>query len=224
MVGPSIVPSEVEWHLTLVNAERFWTATFSASTEYTAGGSSENKRLFSLELANDSLPACVDADLRISGHSHQDNTSDNNEPIFSVPVSCGGHSLQPGPGNAINARLDNGPMGHHWVNEFVIAVSLITSILIDNMFSSSQAFVDPDETFHAQLNVKLTQPKPMPPAPPVSPDLPDACSQVSSVIGSAATSSSHSDSPCPTTSKSRGGRKANDSDKSIYTVLRRGGR
>lgn len=208
----------------MVNAERFWTAAFSASTEHTAGGSSENKRLFSLELANNSIPACVDADLRISGHSHQDNTSDNNEPIFSVPVSCGGRSLQPGPGNGIKVRLDNGPMGHHWVNEFVNAMSLLTSILIDNVFSSSQAFVDSDGTLHAQLNVKLTQPKPMPPAPPMSPDLSDAWSQVS-VIGSPATSSSHSDTAHPTTSnKSKGSRKAKDPKPMVYTSLRRGGR
>jgi len=190
---------------------------------HTAGSSSENKRLFSLELANNSIPACVDADLRISGHSHQDNTSDNDEPIFSVPVSCGGRSLQPGPGNAIKVRLDNGPMGHHWVNEFVTAMSLLTSILIDNVFSSSQSFVDSDGTLHAQLNVKLTQPMPMPPAPPMSPDLSDTWSQVSSAIGSPATSSSHSDTSHPTKSKSKGGRKVKD-PKPVYTSLRRGGR
>jgi len=205
-----------------LNAERFWTATFSASTERTAGGSSENKRLFSLELANGSIPACVDAVLHILGHSYHDNTSDSNESIFSAPVSCDGRSLQPGPGNAIKVRLDDGPMGHHWVNEFVNVVCLIGPILIDNVFSSSQAFVDSDGTLHAQLNVKLTQPKPMPPAPPMSPDLSDAWSQVSSVVGGPSTSGSHSDTPRPT--KGKKSKKVKDPNKPVYTSLRRGGR
>ena len=102
-----------------LDAERIWTATFSASTEHTPGGSSENKRLFSLELANKSMPAYVDADLRVSGHSHPGNTYDDNEPIFSVPVGGDGRALEPGPRNAIKVRLDHGPMGLHWVNEFV---------------------------------------------------------------------------------------------------------
>ena len=190
-----------------------------------AGGSSEIKRLFSLELDNNSMPACVDADLRISGHSHQDNSSDNNEPIFSVPVSCGGRSLQPGSGNAIKVRLDYGPMGHHWINESVNIVSLISPIFINTVFSSSQAFVDRDGTLHAQLDVKLSQPKPMPAASPVSPDPSDAWSQVSSVIGSPATTTSHSDTSRPTTSKkSKGSQKAKDPEKRVYTSLRRGGR
>lgn len=211
--------------MTLLNAERYWTATFSTNTEHVAGGSSEIKRLFSLELDNNSMPACVDADLRISGHSHQDNSSDNNEPIFSVPVSCGGRSLQPGSGNAIKVRLDYGPMGHHWINESVNIVSLISPIFIDTVFSSSQAFVDRDGTLHAQLDVKLSQPKPMPAASPVSPDPSDAWSQVSSVIGSPATTTSHSDTSRPTTSKkSKGSQKANDPEKRVYTSLRRGGR
>ena len=141
----------------------------------------------------------MDADLCISGHSHQDNTSGNSEPIFSVPVSCDGRSLQPGPGNAIKVRLDNGPMGPHWVNEFVNGVSLISAILIDNVFPSSQVFVDSDGTLHAQLNVKLTKSKLiMPPVPPVT--------------------------PRPTTSKSKASRKAVDPSKPVYTSLRRGGR
>lgn len=104
--------------------------------------------------------------------------------------------------------------------------SLISSILIDNVFSSSQAFVDSDGTLHAQLHVKLTQPKPMPPAPPVSPDQSDTWSQVPSVIGSSATNGSHSDTPRPTTSKSKskGSRKVVDPNKPVYTSLRRGGR
>lgn len=107
--------------LMLLNAERIWTATFSASTEHTPGGPSENKRLFSLELAKKSMPAYVNAELCVSGHSHQDNTSDSSEPIFSVAVGGDGHALEPGPGNAIRVRLDHQPMGLHWVNEFVNA-------------------------------------------------------------------------------------------------------
>ena len=212
----------------MLNVERLWTATFSASTERMAGGSSENKRLFSLELANGSIPICVDAVLYISGHSHEDKTSDYNEPIFSVPISCGGRSLQPGPGNAIKVRLDNGPMGHHWVNEFVNAICLIGSILIDNVFSSSQAFVDFDGTLHAQLNVQLTQPKLMPPAPSMSPAPSDNWSQLSlvggSVVGGSGASSSYSEAPPTTGKKGKGKKKIKDPNKPVYTSLRRGGR
>jgi hypothetical protein len=117
----SFVSPKIARHLMLLNTERIWTATFSASTEHTPGGLSENKRLFSLELAKKSMPAYVNADLRVSRHSHQDNTSDGNEPIFSVPVGGDGRALEPGPGNAIRVRLDHQPMGLHWVNEFVNA-------------------------------------------------------------------------------------------------------
>jgi hypothetical protein len=121
----SFVP-KIPRHLMLLNAERIWTATFSASTEHTPGGASENKRLFSLELAKKSMPAYVNADLRVSGHSHQDNSSDSSEPIFSVAVGGEGHALEPGPGNAIRVRLDHQPMGLHWVNEFVNAPYIST--------------------------------------------------------------------------------------------------
>lgn len=93
--------------------------TFSVHTNNTAEGRSENKWLFSLELANHSTPAWVDADLLVPGRSHQANDSDNNEPIFSVPVRCGGYALQSGHENAIKVRLDEGPMRLHWINEFV---------------------------------------------------------------------------------------------------------
>jgi hypothetical protein len=115
------------YHLTLLNAERIWMATFSASTEHAPGGLSENKWVFSLELAKESTPACVHANLRVSGHSHQDHIPNNNEPIFSVPVGDEGCALEPGSEHAIKVRLDHGPMGLHWVNEFVNTHSLTTS-------------------------------------------------------------------------------------------------
>lgn len=168
----------------------------------------------------------MDAVLHISGHSHQDNASDLNEPIFAVPVSCDGRSLQPGPGNAIKVRLDHGPMGHHWVNEFVNALCLGGSILIDNISSSSQAFVDSDGTLHAQLNVKVTQAKLLPAPPPMTPDLSDTWSQISTGPGGSGTGSSQPNTVRPVTSKKGKGKaaKPKDPNKPVYTSLRRGGR
>ena len=105
----------------LSNLERIWTARFFVSTERTPEGSSEIKWLFSLELANKSAPAWVNADLLVPEHSHQAqaSNSDKNQPVFSIPVGSAGHPLQPGPENVIKVRLDEGPMRLHWVNEFV---------------------------------------------------------------------------------------------------------
>jgi hypothetical protein len=102
-------------------------ATFSVSRDHMPDGPSENKWVFSLELANESMPAYVDANLRVSAHFHQDDTFDNNESTFSVPVGGEGCALEPGSGNAIKVLLDWGPMGLHWVNEFVNTHSLTPS-------------------------------------------------------------------------------------------------
>src|SRR6266851_447019 len=199
--------------LTLSNTERIWMASFSAGTERTPGGSSES-RVFSLELADNSMPAWVEADLRVSGHSEQGNTSDSIESTFFVPVACSGRALQPGPRNAIKVRLDDGPMGFHWVNKFVNTYFLILSIVIDGSFSRSQAFVDADETLHAQLNVRLTQP--LSPVRSVGPDQYDTGSQVaSSSVPRTQASSSHSDSPRPPASRSKGKRKSIDPNKPV---------
>jgi hypothetical protein len=202
--------------LILLNTERIWIASFSA-------GSSES-RVFSLELADNSMPAWVEADLRVSGHSEQGNTSDSIEPTFFVPVACSERVLQPGPGNAIKLRLDDGPMGLHWVNKFVNTYFLILSIVIDGSFSRSKAFVDADETLHAQLNVRLTQP--LSPVRSVGPNQYDTGGQVasSSVLGTQA-SSSHSDSPRPPASRSKGKRKSIDPNKPVlvFTSNRKGG-
>ncbi len=199
-------------------------ASFSAGTERTPGGPSESKRVFSLELADSSMPAWVQADLRVTGHSEQGNTSDNNEPIFSVPIACDGRALQPGPGNAIKVRLDDGPMGLHWVNEFVEIPSFIFSMVIDSSFSRSLVFVDADGTLHAQLSVRFTQPVSPAPALSVSPDQSDTWSQLSSVLGTQA-SSSHSDVPRPPARKSKGNRKPVDPNKPVlvFTSNRKGG-
>jgi hypothetical protein len=110
----------------LSNAERLWTARFFVSTERTQEGVFESKWLFSLELANHSTPAWVDADLLVPGHPHQGTDSDTNEPVFSIPVGCLGlgHALHPGPECAIKVRLDDGPMRLHWINEFVVLLVL----------------------------------------------------------------------------------------------------
>ncbi|KAH9980671.1 hypothetical protein BJV74DRAFT_97884 [Russula compacta] len=102
-----------------VTSERIWMITFSVHTKSMPEGRSENKWLLSLELANNSTPAWVDADLLVPRRSHQANDSDSNEPIFSVHVGCGEQALQPGHENAIKVRLDEGPMRLHWINEFV---------------------------------------------------------------------------------------------------------
>jgi len=184
----------VAQYLTLLNTERIWIASFSVGTERTLRGPSESRRVFSLELADNSMPAWVEADLRVTGHSGQGNTSDSIEPTFFVPVACSGRALQPGPGNAIKVRLDDGPMGLHWVNK-------------------SQAFVDADETLHAQLNVRLTQP--VSPVRSVGPNQYDTGSQVaSSSVLRIQASSSHSDSPRPP---------ASDPNKLVFTSNRKGG-
>jgi hypothetical protein len=208
-------------YLTSLNTGRIWIASFSVGTERTPGGSSESRRVFSLELADNSMPAWVEADLRVSGHSEQGNMSDGNQPTFFVPVTCSGRALQPGPRNAIKVRLDDGPMGLHWVNKFVNTYFLIFSIVIDGS-SSSLAFVDADETLHAQLNVRLTPPVSL--VRSVGPDQHDTGSQVasSSVLGTQA-SSSHSDSPRPPTSRSKGKRKPIDPNKPVFTSNRKGG-
>jgi hypothetical protein len=179
------------------------------------------------------MPAYVDADLRVSGHSHQGDTSDDNELVFSIPVGGDGCGLEPGPRKAIKVRLDHGPLGHHWVNEFVNAHSLIISFPIDTLFSRSQALVDADGTLHALLDVRLSQY--IPPVAPASPDQSDAWSQVSSPVGTLA-SSSTSDTPRPPAAtlpsffgKNKRNQKANDPNKPekpkpVYTSLRRGGR
>lgn len=103
----------------LSNAERIWTAKFLVSAESTREGLTENRWLFALELESKSTPAWVDADLLVRGRSHQSTSLDTKEPVFTIPIGCVGRALQAGPENAIKVRLDNGPMRHHWINEFV---------------------------------------------------------------------------------------------------------
>jgi hypothetical protein len=176
-------------------------------------------------LADSSMPAWVQADLRVTGHSEQGNTSDNNDPILSVPIACDGRALRPGPGNAIKVRLDDGPMGLHWVNESVEILSFIFSMVIDSSFSRSLVFVDADGTLHAQLSVKFTRPVSPTPALSVSPDQSDTWSQLSSVHGTQS-NNPHSDLPRPPASKSKkGNRKPVDPNKPkpVFTSNRKGG-
>jgi hypothetical protein len=119
----------------LSNAERIWTAKFLVSAESTREGLFENRWQFAFELASKSTPAWVDADLLVRGPSHQATTSDGNEPVFTIPIGCIGRALQAGPENAIKVRLDDGPMGHHWINEFVNIHSIAhLRYLIDSSF------------------------------------------------------------------------------------------
>jgi hypothetical protein len=209
----------------LSNAERIWTVKFFVSAERTREGQPENKWLFSLELANNSTPAWVDADLLVPRHSdtHQATNSDRNEPVFSIPVGCVGHALQPGPENAIKVRLDNGPMRLHWVNEFVdihpiAPLSLLTPY-------RSMVLLDAEGTLHAELHVRLAQPV-VPPVPALSPDNSDAWSQGSSVPASHTThtSSSSSEMARPPTRGRKKKQTVGVQDKPVYTSLRKGGR
>lgn len=153
-----------------ITFERIWTAKFLVSTESTREGLSGNRWLFALELASPSTPAWVDADLLVRGHSHKATVSDNNEPVFSIPIGCVGRALQPGPENAIMVRLDDGPMRLHWIND-------------------SLTLLDAEGTLHAELHVKLSQPV----VPPV-PDNSDVWSQGSSVPATHTTYTSSSNS------------------------------
>jgi hypothetical protein len=187
-----------------ITFERIWTARFFVSTERTREGASENKWLFSLELANKSTPAWVDADLLVPEHSHQSTNSDNNQPVFSIRVGCVGQALQPGPENAIKVRLDEGPMRLHWIND-------------------SLTLLDAEGTLHAELHVRLTLPM-APPVPPLSPDNSDTWSQVSSAPATHA-SSSYSEPPkSPKKRKNKAKRTVETPEKPVFTSLRRGGR
>jgi len=200
-------------------------STFTMSTGHTPDGLPQGRWLFSLELAHNSSPACVDADLLISARSHQSNNSDNDGPIFNIPVGRGGRVLRPGPEHAIKVRLDDGSMRLHWVNEFVDTHSLTLSIVIDTLFSRSSALTDANETLHAELNVRLTYPV-VPPVPTLSPDNSDTWSQVSSLLGSQA-STFHSEPPPPLpplAGQSRDNQTVQNPDKKVFTSLRKGGR
>jgi hypothetical protein len=221
LVGPSILSSLHGMASDFPsNAERIWTARFFLSVEPT----SENRWLFSLELANNSTPAWVEADLLVPAHSHQATNSDNNEPVFSIPVCCVGHALQPGPENAIKVRLDDGPMRLHWINELVY-IHYIPFIVIDSSFYRSLIILDAEGTLHVELHVKLTQPM-VPPVPALSPDNSDTWSQVSSVPATHA-SSSYSEPPRSPTGRGRARSNARRTvevpDKRVFTSLRKGG-
>ena len=205
------------------NAERIWTARFFVRTERIQEGVSESRWLFSLELANNSTPAWVDADLIVPGHPHQTTNSDTNEPVFSIAIGCVGHALQPGPENAIKVRLDDGPMRLHWINEFVNIQSSTPFIAIDTSFYSSLTLLDTEGTLHVEFHVKLTQPPMVPPVPALSPDISDTWSQVSSVPTPYA-SSSYSEPPKSPTGRRKEKVKREKPDKPVYTSLRHGGR
>ena len=213
----------------LSNTERIWTAKFLVNTESTREGFSGNRWLFALELASPSTPACVDADLLVRGHSHQATTqattSDSKEPVFSIPIGCVGRALQPGPENAITARLDDGPMRLHWINEFVNIHSISRlRYLIDSSFYSSLTLLDAEGTLHAELHVRLSQPM-VPPAPALSPDNSDAWSRSSvPTIQTTYTSSSSSEMARPPARRGKTKQTAEAKDKPVYASLRKGGR
>lgn len=209
----------------LLNAERIWTAKFLVSAETTREGLSENKWLFALELESKSTPAWVDADLLVRGRSHQATTSDSKEPVFTIPIGCIGRVLQAGPENAIKVRLDDGPMRHHWINEFVNVHSIAHLLyLIDASFYSSLTLLDSEGSLHAELHVKLSQP-PVPPVPALSPDNSDVWSQVSSLPATHTTHTSNSSSEGVITVR-RGKKKpkVETPEKPVYYSLRKGGR
>jgi hypothetical protein len=221
LVGPIILSSLNDMASDfLSNAERIWTAKFLVSAESTREGLSQNRWLFALELASKSTPAWVDADLLVRGHSHQATTSDDNEPVFTIPIGCIGRALQAGPENAIKVRLDDGPMRHHWINEFVNIHSVAhLRYLIDSSFCSSLTLLDAEGTLHAELHVRLSQPM-VPPVPALSPDNSDTWSQVSSVPATHISSSSSERAPGR---RRPAKRKVETPDKPVYASLRKGG-
>jgi hypothetical protein len=226
LVGPTILsPLNDVASDFLSNAERIWTAKFLVSVESTREGLSENKWLFALELANKSTPAWVDADLLVRRHSHQATAPDSVEPVFTIPIGCNGRALQAGPEKAIKVRLDDGPMRHHWINEFVNTRSTAhLRYLIDSSFYSSLTLLDAEGTLHAELHVRLSQPRD-PPVPALSPDNSDVWSQVSSVP---ATHASHTSSSSSERARLPGRSwktkpKVETPDKPVYASLRKGG-
>jgi len=189
-----------------ITFERIWMARFIVTTGCTREGLSEYMWLFSLELASKSSPIWVDSDLLVRGHSHQATKSDDHEPVFSIPVGGVGRAIQPGPENAIKARLDDGPMRLHWVND-------------------STTLFDAEGTLQAELHVKLFQPA-VPPVPALSPDNSDAWSQVSSAP---TTHNSISSSEPARSPMSKNGTKVKREavkapEKPVYASLRKGGR
>ena len=209
----------------LSNAERIWTAKFLVSAESTREGLSQNRWLFALELASKSTPAWVDADLLVRGRSDEPTTSDGNEPVFTIPIGCIGRALQAGPENAIKVRLDDGPMRHHWINEFVNIHSIAyLRCLTDSSFYSSLTLLDAEGTLHVELQVRISQP-PIPPVPALSPDNSDAWSQASSLPATYATHTSGSSSERARISGRKGKTKpkVQTPDKPVYASLRKGG-
>lgn len=188
-----------------VTSDRIWTITFSVRPENAAEGRSESKWLLSLGLADHSMPAWVDADLVISGSPPPStNEADNHGPVFTIPICCGVCELNPGSENAIEIRLDEGPIRPHLINE-------------------SQALVDSDGTLHVQFTVRLTRPIRSGLLSP-SIDLSDSASQTSSALDAMTTTTSSRSEPPRSPISSIGKRRAQDVSKPVFTSLRRGGR
>jgi hypothetical protein len=199
-------------------------AKFLVSAETTREGLSVNKWLFAIELASKSSPAWVNADLLVRGHSLQatSSTADSDEPVFTIPIGCVDRTLQAGTENAIKVRLDDGPMRHHWVNEFVNIHSIAhLHYLIVSSFYSSLTLLDGEGTLRAELHVRLSQPPPM---PAFSPDNSDARSQRSVPAAYAAyTSGSSSEMAHSPGRKSKKKPKVVVPNKPVYASLRHGG-
>jgi len=88
-------------------------------TKDTATGQSESQWLLSFGLGGYSMPAWVDGDFLVLRRLPSNDSSDDYEPTFSLPLGRKPCKLQPGPERAIKMRLDNGPMGPHLLNECV---------------------------------------------------------------------------------------------------------
>jgi hypothetical protein len=190
-----------------VTSDRIWTITFSIRSEKSADGRSEDRWLLFLGLADHSMSACVDGDLVISGSPSFTNEVDDNESTFTIPIRHEVSELKPGSESAIRVRLDDGPMGHHLLND-------------------SQALVDSDGTLHAQFTARLRQTMRSNFLSP-SIDFSDTASRTSSAMDAMTTTTSLQSEPPPRSPISdtrKKKKKVQDPSKPVYATLRRGGR
>ncbi|KAI0264138.1 hypothetical protein BC834DRAFT_844152 [Gloeopeniophorella convolvens] len=192
-------------------SERIWTLKFSMVVEDGLDGRPQSKWMLSLELADQSAPAWVDADLLIEpGHPQVVHEDDHHQPIFAIPLGINACELRPGADHAINSRLDDSDMGPHLLNE-------------------SFMLVDANGTLSAQLSVRLATHH-VPPLPPLTPDLSDTASHISSAtdLPPSPTTPISIVSELPRTpsvkSKERKPQLERKQPERVFTTLRRGGR
>lgn len=96
-----------------------WILTFSAVTEITPDGRTENRWYLSLELEEHSPPTAINATLVILGSPDTAEDNDSVDLYRSIQICPPMFELSPGHDKAIKIRLDDGPMGPYLLNECV---------------------------------------------------------------------------------------------------------